>query len=230
MQTFELDGRRIAIYRAQMQGSPVVYLNVYQQDEADEVFDALQRTGAPDLTLVVASGFDWNADMTPWPTAPVARHMAPCEGKASECLTWMLEKLVAAVEAQTGAARWRALAGYSLAGLFALYAATRTDAFSRIGSMSASLWYPDFAEYFAGHALSPAVESVYFSLGDAEHKTRNAVLQTVRSRTETIEAEVARRGVTTTFVLERGNHFSDVAARTAAGIAWLAAHPDKDQV
>lgn len=34
------------------------------------------------------------------------------------------------------------IAGYSLAGLFALYALYKTDVFTRVASMSGSLWFP----------------------------------------------------------------------------------------
>lgn len=230
MQTFELDGRRIAVNRAADPAAPVVYLNAYAESEAQAVLDALNALEAPEVTLVVAIGFDWNNEMSPWAIDAIAKHIGPMKGEADKTFDWIMKRLVPAIETDGDGRlepRWRALAGYSLAGLFALYAATRMDAFSRIGSMSGSLWYPDFAEYFAAHALSPAVEAVYFSLGDAEHKSRNEVLASVRSRTEAVYKDVESRGVATTFVLNSGNHFRDADARTAAGIAWLAAHPGK---
>lgn len=46
-----------------------------------------------------------------------------------------------------GTPAWRGIAGYSLAGLFALYSIYQTDAFSRVASVSGSLWFPGIKEY-----------------------------------------------------------------------------------
>lgn len=47
-----------------------------------------------------------------------------------------------------GVPRWRGIAGYSLTGLFALYYAIyQTDLFSRVGSISGTLWFPGMKEY-----------------------------------------------------------------------------------
>ena len=47
-----------------------------------------------------------------------------------------------ATERIHGKASFIGIAGYSLAGLFALYALYKTDAFTRVASMSGSLWFP----------------------------------------------------------------------------------------
>ena len=65
MQTFELDGRRIAVNRAADPAAPVVYLNAYAESEAQAVLDALNALEAPEVTLVVASGFDWTTRCRP---------------------------------------------------------------------------------------------------------------------------------------------------------------------
>ena len=64
-----------------------------------------------------------------------------------------------------GAPRWRGIAGYSLAGLFAVYALYRTDVFARAASVSGSLWFPGFREYVFSHTPLCRPDCVYFSLG-----------------------------------------------------------------
>ncbi len=67
-----------------------------------------------------------------------------------------------------GPPAWRGIAGYSLAGLFALYAICQTDVFSRVGCMSGSLWFPGFKEYVFSHEPKRWADCIYFSLGDRE--------------------------------------------------------------
>ena len=116
---------------------------------------------------------------------------------------------------------WRGIAGYSLAGLFALYAIYRTDVFSRVGCMSGSLWFPGFKEYIFSHEPKRRPDCIYFSLGDKEAKTRNSVLKTVQENTEEIQAFYQSKGIDTVFQLNPGNHFVQGIERTIAGIQWL---------
>ncbi len=58
----------------------------------------------------------------------------------------------------------RQFVGISLSGMFALYAACHTDAFSGIASISGSFWFTGLLDYYRSHPLSPAVRHVYLSL------------------------------------------------------------------
>lgn len=120
-----------------------------------------------------------------------------------------------------GAPAWRGIVGYSLAGLFALYAIYRTDIFSRVGSISRSLWFPGWKEYALTHEPKRPPDCVYFSLGDKESKTRNSILRSVQQDTEDICGFYRAMGVDTVFQLNPGNHYDRAAERTAAGITWL---------
>ena len=84
------------------------------------------------------------------------------------------------------------LAGYSLAGLFALWAAYECDIFSGIACCSGSLWFKDWDIYMREHTLKRKC-SVYLSLGGKEEKTKNAVMATVGDRTREQEKIVAGR-------------------------------------
>ena len=106
-----------------------------------------------------------------------------------------------------GPPAWRGIAGYSLAGLFALYAIYRTDVFSRAGCMSGSLWFPGFKEYIFSREPKRRPDRIYFSLGDREAKTRNPILKTVQENTEAIHALFQGQGIDTVFQLNPGNHF-----------------------
>ena len=134
----------------------------------------------------------------------------------------MTEQIIPMAEKQSSAApQWRGIAGYSLAGLFALYAAYRTDAFSRVGSMSGSLWFPGIKEYITSHEPKRQPDCIYFSLGDKESKTRNPMIKNVRQNTEEICSFYKAKGITAVFQMNPGNHYDHAAERTAAGICWL---------
>ena len=45
------------------------------------------------------------------------------------------------------------LGGYSLAGLFALWAAYQTDVFSDVAAASPSMWFPGFTGYMEEHHI-----------------------------------------------------------------------------
>lgn len=69
------------------------------------------------------------------------------------------------------------IGGYSLAGLFALWAAYQTDRFSGVAAASPSVWFPGFSAYMREHRMKTG--TVYLSLGDREEKTRNPVMAQV---------------------------------------------------
>ena len=117
-----------------------------------------------------------------------------------------------------GIAAFLGIAGYSLAGLFALYAAYRCAAFDRIASISGSLWFPDFMEYALSHEMPKRPEKLYLSLGDREACTKNSLLKTVQTNTETLAGHYRDLGCAVTWELNPGNHFRDAALRSAKGI------------
>lgn len=219
--TYHISGKKITVYPCAAPGRPVVYLNSSEEEE-EQICQALQEFHCPDFTLVTISGLDWNHDMTPWDMPPAFKGAPPCTGGADEYLRLLTQEIVPTVEtALPGTPSWRGLAGYSLAGLFALYSLYRTQTFSRIASMSGSLWFEGFREYVFAHEMIGHPECLYLSLGDRECRTGNPYLKTVQERTEEIAAHYAGKGIDTLFRLNPGNHFKNAVRRTAAGIAWI---------
>ena len=61
------------------------------------------------------------------------------------------------------------LGGYSLAGLFSLWACCQSGKFAGIAAASPSVWFPGFLTYLEENEVkSPCI---YLSLGDKEEKT-----------------------------------------------------------
>ena len=221
MHTFTTDNKTISIFPCSESESPVIYLNTFL-DEGQKVYEAAQAAGCPPFTLVAISDLEWNHDMVPWDGPSAFKNAEPCTGGADDYLRLLTEEIIPTAEKGiAGVPCWRGIAGYSLAGLFALYAIYQTDLFSRVGSISGSLWFPGMKEYFFSHEPTCWPGCMYFSLGDKESKTRNQVLRNVRQNTDEIHAFYRGKGIDTTFQLNPGNHYNQAVERTVDGLCWL---------
>ena len=115
----------------------------------------------------------------------------------------------------------RAITGYSLAGLFAIYSLYRTSEFSKAASISGSMWFPRFRDFVFSHEMKAKPDSIYFSLGDRECRTKNRFLKTVQDDTEGIVSHLSQKGIRTTFHLNKGGHFDEPDERTVRGLLFL---------
>ena len=164
-----------------------------------------------DFRLMTVKTDDWFSDLTPWRASAVFGGMEFGDGA---------EKTLEEILKLTGEAGKRyILGGYSLAGLFALWAGSRTDAFAGVAAASPSVWYPDFAEYMNSHDYK--ARHVYLSLGDREEKTRNPVMATVGNRIREIYTSLETQGIDCCLEWNEGNHFRDPDLRTAKAFAWV---------
>ena len=223
METFEAGGKQADLYRSAESNSPLILLNSYS-DEGASVMRALREIGAPDCSLLVISSLNWDHEMSPWYCPPVMGDGTPFTGGADEYLNLLLTRILPEARSMLqDSPRFIGIAGYSLAGLFALYAMYRCDAFDRAASMSGSLWFPDFREYALTHGMKKRPDKIYLSLGDKEAKARNALLKTVQDNTEQIVSHYRQLGLDVTWELNPGNHFRDAALRTAKGIRAILA-------
>ena len=221
MQTLTIDSKTAFVFSGAEPEAPIIYLNIFS-GEGQKVYEAAQAAGCPPFTLVAISDLDWNHDMAPWDSPPGFKNAEPFTGGANDYLRLLVDGIIPRAEKDlAGPPAWRGIAGYSLAGLFALYAIYQTDVFSRVGCMSGSLWFPGFKEYVLSHEPKRWPDCIYFSLGDKEAKTRNPVLKTVQEKTEKIQTFYQNKGIDTVFQLNPGNHFVQGIERTVAGIQWL---------
>ena len=221
MHAFTINGKAVDVFLETEPGAPIIYLNTFS-GEGQKVYEAAQAVGCPLFSLVTISNLDWNQDMAPWDSPAAFKNGEPFTSGADDYLRLLVEEIISRAEKELPVPpAWRGIAGYSLAGLFALYAIYQTDVFSRVGCMSGSLWFPGFKEYIFSHEPKRQPDCIYFSLGDKEAKTRNPVLKTVQENTEEIRAFYQSKGIDTVFQLNPGNHFVQGIERTVAGIQWL---------
>ncbi|MEE3421001.1 MAG: alpha/beta hydrolase-fold protein [Lachnospiraceae bacterium] len=172
-----------------------------------------------ELLMVEITGLRWDEELSPWPEALKDMH---CTGEADACLKTLTENICPRVEEKLGyVPKKRILAGYSMAGLFSLYALYKTEVFNSIASVSGSLWYPKFKEYAMTTPFACHPEHIYLSLGDRESRTRHPLFRTTQSNYEELRDFYAGQNLDSIFELNSGNHFQDPAGRVAKGIAWL---------
>lgn len=170
----------------------------------------LRRLTDRDFCLMAIRVRRWNIDLSPWP-APAVFGREDFGGGAADTLAGVLERC-------TDREKTYILGGYSLAGLFALWAAGQTGVFSGVAAASPSVWFPGFLDYMRTH--SPRAAAVYLSLGDREARTRNPVMATVADRIREARDLLKAQGVHTTLEWNPGNHFRDADLRTARAFAW----------
>ncbi len=161
------------------------------------------------LRLIAVRIDDWNNDLSPW-SAPAVFGKESFGSGASKTLGELLH--LCGDKSKT-----YYIGGYSLAGLFSLWAAYQTDVFGGVAAASPSLWFPGFTDYMKEHEIRTG--TVYLSLGDKEEKARNPVMATVGDRIREAYVLLKERGVSCTFEWNEGNHFKDADLRTAKAFA-----------
>lgn len=220
--------RRVCLYQLVEGPAPLVYSIDYHEN-GQLLLEACHQVDCSGFNLVTISGLHWNQELSPWRVDTVVSRDDNFSGEASQWLPLLTGEVVPQVERLLDAPpAWRMLAGYSLAGLFAMWTSFQCDLFTRILSASGSMWYPSWLEYAQQHEAVAPLQGVYLSVGDKESTSRNAVLQTVGERTQALADLLASRGVNVKFELNPGNHFKNPPLRVAKGIKWLMLQDNKN--
>ncbi len=214
-------GTDVELFRSDPMSPPRTLILVNgETGEGEELFRLCAESAERPWALAVLNCGDWDRDLSPWPAKAVFRGAKDFAGGGKERLRRIEGDVLPAVREALDcpdAPCW--IAGYSLAGLFALWALQESGAFAGAVSASGSLWYPGFAD-LALRTPPHGRPAVYLSLGDAEDRTRSPVMRTVRDCTERLYRHYAEMGLNTVFELNPGNHFQEPAARLARGIRW----------
>lgn len=195
----------------------IYYLGMQQM--ADDMQAALVRFDCP-VVLVCIN--DWDNDLTPWPAKGLYPGDPDFKGDAPKTLDALTEVVIPTIERAEGLSpSVRAIAGYSLAGLFSVYAFANSTVFEHVASMSGSFWYEGWIDYLQGLHLDKSGASAYFSLGDKESRARERILHSVQANTDRTAEILESWGVSVQNRLVPGSHFDNVTNRILAGLAAL---------
>ena len=174
-------------------------------------FSVISESTPEDFRLVGFRVKDWNKDLSPWRSPAVFGREDFGDG-AKETLDEILKFC-------EDRSKTYIIGGYSLAGLFSLWAATKTDRFKGVAAASPSVWFPGFSEYLADKKTQCG--RVYLSLGDKEAKTKNPVMASVGDKIIKAKELFSAQGADCFFEWNEGNHFKDADRRTAKAFLWV---------
>ena len=158
------------------------------------------------VNIVAISGMKWNDALTPWKAPALNPKEEDFKGKAKDFLASLLGDIFVNTEQSLRLNHpKRHLIGVSLAGLFAVWASTKTNKFECVASISGSFWYDGFVDWFKEQELLG--ERYFLSLGNKEVKAKNERLASVVTCTEAILQIIQDKSKEITFVTDEGNHF-----------------------
>lgn len=212
---------RICAHRS---GGPIVFWGISDRDAAEldrlvEQIDKLLPSELP-YTLFTYQSTDWNTDFSPWATCMDRDRTFSGGGHA--LLGWLEGTALPYVKETYPTASAHYLAGYSLAGLFSLWAFYESQQFEGAACCSGSLWFDGWDGY-ADAKQAPEGSAVYLSLGGKESNTRDPQMATIgeqyRKQAQRCRTDANIRKFV--YELNRGGHFADPTGRMAKGIAWL---------
>lgn len=240
-----ISGLSIHMQMSSVAGAPIVYL---LGDVADN-----SPVQVPEGVSLVNVGVGlWEENFSPW-CAPRVFAKGPNFGDgAQKTLDTLINQVIPWAESElTDPPAYRVLVGYSLAGLFSLWAGVSQPGvsqqvargcqpddvpsqpaaplpggaatFQRIGAVSGSFWFPGLLDYVDQQLSGGAVglTHAYLSLGDREARTPNPQIMHVRENAELLASKLENAGITSTFELNRGNHFQNVEGRMQKALDWL---------
>lgn len=161
----------------------------------------------------------WNDELSPWRADAVYKNQ-PFSGEAQGTLEFVTGTFIPKLKAVYGLASdiKIVIGGYSLAGLFSLWAAYRTDIFHAVAAVSPSVWFPGWTEFAAKNCIHAG--RVYLSLGDREEKTGNRVMAMVGENIRLQKDILDGQAIANVLEWNEGNHFKDVEKRVASGFLW----------
>lgn len=207
----------IAVYPAKQPDSPL-FVSFLTADEAEELATLLNGSA----TLAAINEPEWEHAFTPWRAPAVFKKTPDFSGGADEYLNRLAEQVLPQICRQCSLNPiWNGLLGYSLAGLFAAYSAYRPSPFSRIASVSGSLWFDGWADFISQHSFSSRPEKAYFSVGDKEKNTKNPRMAAVEDLTAATQQNWQQQGIESVFELNSGGHFEAVAQRLNKAAQYL---------
>ena len=214
-----ISGRRCRLFGAEKPACLLIQPSARHEAPTleDEVRQLTDLTTVPFL-LVTIDLEDWIVDLMPWADRNISRDEEA--GKhGQETLQYILQSLIPWLEERYGSLPV-ILGGYSLGGLFALWASAQTDLIGAVAAASPSVWIKDWIPYARKNV--PLAKAVYLSLGEREEHVKNQAIARVgdclRAQYELLREPLGEDRCT--LVWEEGNHFADNAGRLARAFAW----------
>ena len=206
----------------------VVYISHSDEDDLLSLRCEICNHHVPEYAMISKNTVDWNVQLSPWAACQIAKGVGPFAGRADafiKSLETEITQTIVDCKLNPSAVY---ISGYSLAGLFALYALYKTDIFDGAACCSGSLWYHEFTNFAKENTFKRKPSKLYLSLGDQEAKVKNPIFATVEDKTKEVYEFYKAQGINVHFEMNEGNHMADVDKRVAKGIAYLLKDAEKE--
>ena len=201
--------------------APVIYI----VDAPEHPFELDEVVAGLASTVVRIPIGSWNDSLTPWPAPGLYRGEPDFGGHADRTLAALCDEALPAIERAEGLAPTRrAICGYSLGGLFALYALAHSNAFDACACLSGSVWYEGWVDHLRGLPFDGTGKFAFLSIGTKEKRAALAILRTVQASMEACADVLRERGCEVEYAVGPGNHMQFRRERFAAGLSTLDTH------
>ena len=217
----EIEGKKVSFFISNDKPELILIepTDMRSIDHMDRQVNELEGMVNKPFLFVAFSVDDWNLQLSPW-EAPAVFGDEGFGGKGRETLSFVCDNLIPEIRQRfcLDADKPMVIGGYSLAGLFSLWATYETDSFKGCAAASPSVWFPKWMEYVKGRKT--CASNIYLSLGDREEKTKNSVMKTVGDNIRALSEIYSDSGIKNYLEWNEGNHFKDADIRTAKAFAW----------
>ncbi len=193
-------------------------LGAHERKDFQTLAQMLTKQTSVPFVLAAFTISDWETELAPW--ADPALSQRPEVGtQALATLDFVANALLPELQGRYGTLPV-ILGGYSLAGLFALWAAYQQPLFAAVAAASPSVWISNWMSFVQSHAL--LTPNVYLSLGVKEEKTRNSALARVGDNIRVYHDLLTRSlgEEHTALIWHNGGHFTECTLRLAQALAW----------
>jgi len=209
MKTIEYQNRKYTLLGDTQASTFLMYLvDESNPEDYKQVFQKISHQNQ--VCMIAVAIHDWQGELSPW-SAPAIFGKHDFAGNASVLLSelesfWDWFQCERQIESDQ-----LYLCGYSLAGLFALWASCQTNLFEKVAAVSPSVWYMSFVDYLEQHPIY--TNAVYLSLGDRESNAKNKAMATVGTYFESVIKILQKQNIHLMYEYNPGNHFQDVELR-----------------
>ena len=218
-------------------------------DSAEHPFDIAQTAYGRASTVVAIPIANWNDALTPWPAPGFYEDEPWFGGHGDETLKNLLNHTIPKIEAELGMCRTtaqpalhndnagsirRAICGYSLGGLFALYAFVNDARFDACASISGSLWYQGWMDHLretteklvSSGSVDPDRPGkqdryAFLSVGTKECKSGLPLFRCVEDNMHASADLLRAVGCRVDAIVGPGNHMQHIPERFEAALAEL---------
>lgn len=204
----------------------MIYWGVSKDNKSsvEKIYNQIKKSmnGNDSYIIVAYEVPDWNSYFSPWAYKMNDKNVFM--GYGSITLQWLMNSynIIEEMYHVKYHIDNRYLIGYSLSGLFSLWAFYESKLFSGVACCSGSLWFPGWTEYAINNQIQ-VQSKIYLSLGKKEEKTKNQIMKKIGEIIRWQFHILENNEKISKIKLEwnEGGHFNNIEDRIIAGINWL---------